>query len=403
MEIVGFENVEPEAAEEAVEVVVEEAAEVAEPVAAAVEVVEDFATAPAAGAIQAAPGTDYMVDVKLTEEDKALVAQRAAEIDLSDSNVIVNYGASSQKNIADFSDNALQNVKTKDLGEVSDMMATLVTELQGFKAGEEERHGLAKLFHKGEVSIEKMKAQYTSAEKNVDKVCDALQGHQNQLSRDIVMLDHMYDANLDYYKELTMYILAGHERLDQERAGKLAEMKALAEQTGLVEDAQAANDYANLLDRFEKKIYDLELTRAISIQMAPQIRLIQSSDVLMVEKIQTALVNTIPLWKNQMVLALGLANMKQATEATRQVSEMTNELLKANAETLKQGTIAVAEESERSIIEIETVEDTNKKLIETFEEVLRIQAEGREKRANAENSLGLLEAELKNKLLEIKA
>ena len=342
----------------------------------------------------------YMVDVNLSEEDKALIDQRAAEIDLSNANVILEYGASSQKNIADFSDNALESVKTKDLGEVSGMITNLVAELDGFSL--EEKKGFLGLFKKAPLSIEKIKNQYTSAEKNVDKITNNLQNHQNQLSKDVIMLDKMYDSNLEYYKELTLYILAGKQRLEEEKAGKLKELKAKAEETGLAEDAQAANDYANLLERFEKKLYDLELTRAISIQMAPQIRLIQNSDVIMVEKIQSTITNTIPLWKNQMVLALGMAHVNQATEATGKVTEVTNELLKKNAETLKQGTIKVAEEAERSIVDIETVAETNRKLIETFDEVLRIQNEGRAKRAEAETTLGNIESELKQKLLEIK-
>lgn len=384
-----------------------------QPVEAVADAVQEIATQAQAAAAEAetVPGIiqipamndgESPISIKLTAEDEALIAQRAAEIDLSDSNIIVSYGSSSQKNIADFSDNALQNVKTKDLGEVSGMISELVTSLKGFDLNQEEKGGFFGLFKKAGNKIERMKAEYTSAEKNVDRICEVLQTHQNQLGKDIVMLDKMYDANLDYYKELTIYILAGKKRLEEERAGKLEELKAIATQTGLVEDAQRANDYAQLLDRFEKKIYDLELTRQISIQMAPQIRLIQSSDILMVEKIQTALVNTIPLWKNQMVLALGVADMRQATEATRQVSDMTNELLRKNAETLKQGTIEAAQESERSIIEIETVEETNVKLIETFEEVLRIQEEGRVKRAAAEVRLGELEDDLRTKLMEIK-
>ena len=352
--------------------------------------------------VKSTDGTS-LADIKLTPEELALIDQRAAEIDLTDSNVIVEFGSSSQKNIADFSDHALENVKTKDLGEVGGMISTLVTELKGFDIKGEEKGGFFGLFKKAPATIERMKANYAKAEANVDKVCNQLQAHQNQLSKDIVLLDHMYDANLDYYKELTIYILAGKKRLEEERAGKLVELKAEADRTGAVEDAQRANDYAGLLDRFEKKIFDLELTRAISIQMAPQIRLIQSSDIVMVEKIQTTLVNTIPLWKNQMDLALGVEDMRQATEATRAVSDMTNELLKRNAETLKQGTIAVAEESERSIIEVETIQETNQKLIETLEEVLRISAEGRQKRADAESSLGQIEDDLRAKLLEIKA
>lgn len=343
-----------------------------------------------------------LADIKLSPEELALIDQRASEIDLTDSNVIVEFGSSSQKNIADFSDHALENVKTKDLGEVGGMISTLVTELKGFDIKGEEKGGFLGFFKKAPATIDRMKANYAKAETNVDKICNQLQAHQNQLSKDIVLLDRMYDANLDYYKELTIYILAGKKRLEEERAGKLVELKAEAERTGSVEDAQRANDYAGLLDRFEKKIFDLELTRSVSIQMAPQIRLIQSSDIVMVEKIQTTLVNTIPLWKNQMVLALGVEDMRQATEATRAVSDMTNELLKKNAETLKQGIISVAEESERSIIEVDTIRETNQKLIETLEEVLRISAEGRQKRADAEASLGQIEDDLRTKLLEIK-
>lgn len=390
-----------DAAKEPIDVIVENA-----PVLEAAAKDAELAAAQETGIIQipAFSETESPISIELTDEDKKLIDQRAAEIDLSNSNVVVEYGSSSQKNIADFSDNALQNVKTKDLGEVSNMITNLVTNLKGFDLSKEDENAgfFAKLFKKGGNKIESMKAKYASAEENVDTICNALQAHQNQLSKDIVMLDKMYDANLDYYKELTIYILAGKKRLEEERAGKLVELKATAEQTGAIEDAQRANDYANLLERFEKKIYDLQLTREVSIQMAPQIRLIQSSDILMVEKIQTALVNTIPLWKNQMVLALGVEDMRQATEATRQVSDMTNELLKKNAETLKQGTIDVATESERSIIEIETVEETNQKLIETFEAVLAIQEEGRTKRAAAENRLGEIETQLRNKLMEIK-
>jgi len=341
----------------------------------------------------------YMIDVQLSDEDKALIDERASQIDLSSANIILEYGASSQKNIADFSDNALESVKNKDLGEVGSMISNLVTELNGFSL--EEKKGFLGLFKKAPASLDKIKNQFTSAEKNVDKITSNLQSHQNQLSKDVIMLDKMYDNNLDYYKELTLYILAGKKRLEEEKAGKLVELKKKAEETGLAEDAQAANDYANLLERFEKKLYDLELTRAISIQMAPQIRLIQNSDVIMVEKIQSTITNTIPLWKNQMVLALGMAHVNQATEATSKVTDVTNDLLRKNAETLKQGTIKVAQESERSIVDIETVAETNKKLIETFDEVLRIQSEGRAKRAEAETTLGNIEAELKNKLLEI--
>ena len=342
----------------------------------------------------------YMQDVNLTEEEKKQVEEFAQKIDLKDANITMHYGQSCQQKIAAFSDTALEGVKTKDLGEVSGMLSNLVVELKGFDL-EPKKKGLAGLFGKGKTSIEKLKVQYTDAEKNVDKIENALMAHQNQLSKDVVMMDKMYDANLSYFKELTMYILAGKQKLEEERKGTLEEMRKKAEESGLAEDAQAANDYNALLERFEKKLYDLELTRNVSIQMAPQIRMLQNNDVLMVERIQSTINNTIPLWKNQMVLALGMAHAEQATHAQHEVTELTNDLLKKNAETLKQGTINVAQESERAVVDIETLQETNNKLIETFDEVLRIQQEGREKRAAAENELGRIEAELKAKLLEI--
>ncbi len=359
----------------------------------------------AIAALQAAPEEaaaehGYMEDVNLTEAEKKAVDEFAKKIDLTDSNIAMQYGAACQQKLADFSDTALEGVRTKDLGEVSGMLSNLVVELKGFDL-EPKKKGLAGLFGKGRTSIEKLKAQYTSAEKNVDKIETALLNHQNTLSKDVVMMDKMYAANLAYFKELTMYIIAGKQKLEEERNTTLVELRKKAEETGLAEDAQAANDYNALLERFEKKIYDLELTRTVSIQMAPQIRMLQNNDILMVERIQSTLNNTIPLWKNQMVLALGMAHAQSATQAQHEVTELTNELLKKNAETLKQGTISVAQESERAVVDIETLQETNQKLIETFDEVLRIQQEGREKRANAENELGRIEAELKAKLLEI--
>ena len=312
------------------------------------------------------------------------------------------YGASCQKKIADFSDNALEGVKTKDLGEVSGMITDLVTELKGFSL-EPQKKGLFGFFKKVPVSIEKIKAEYASADTNIDKIVESLESHQNQLSKDVIMLDKLYEANLGYFKELSMYIMAGKAKLEEERAGRLQDLKKKAEESGLPEDAQAANDFAALCDRFEKKLFDLELTRTISIQMAPQIRMIQNNDVLMVERIQSTINNTIPLWKNQMVLALGMAHSQQAADAQHAVNELTNELLKKNAETLKTGSIQIAEESERSVVDIETVKETNQKLIETFDEVMKIQEEARERRAAAEAELGRIEVELKNKLLDIKA
>ena len=345
---------------------------------------------------------NYLRNIQLTEAEQKAVDEFKEKIDITDTNVIMQYGASCQKKIADFSDSALEGVKTKDLGEVSGMITDLVTELKGFSL-EPQKKGLFGFFKKVPVSIEKIKAEYASADTNIDKIVESLETHQNTLSKDVVMLDKLYEANLGYFKELSMYIMAGKAKLEEERAGRLQELKAKAEQSGLPEDAQAANDFAALCDRFEKKLFDLELTRTISIQMAPQIRMIQNNDVLMVERIQSTINNTIPLWKNQMVLALGMAHSKQAADAQHAVNELTNELLKKNAETLKTGSIEIAQESERSVVDIETVKETNQKLIETFDEVMKIQEEARARRAEAEAELGRIEVELKNKLLDIKA
>ena len=345
----------------------------------------------------------YLELSSLTEEEQQMVTEFSEKIDINDSNIVLQYGAAAQKKIAEFSDNALQGVKTKDLGEVGGMITGLVTELKGFSVAEEEKKGFLGLFKKAGNSLTKMKARFDDAEANVDKITGALETHQNTLMTDIVMLDKMYDSNLSYFKELTMYIIAGKKKLEEERATTLVEMKKKAEESGLAEDAQAANDYASLCDRFEKKLYDLELTRAVSIQMAPQIRLIQNGDTLMVEKIQSTISNTIPLWKNQMVLALGIAHSQEAMEAQHAVTELTNELLAKNAETLHQGSVAIANESERSIVDIETVKHTNEELIATLNDVLRIQEEGRQKRAEAENELGRIEVELRQKLLDIRA
>ncbi|MBQ8996037.1 MAG: toxic anion resistance protein [Oscillospiraceae bacterium] len=343
----------------------------------------------------------YLHEESLTPAEAKAVADLSDKIDISNSKVVLYYGTACQKEISSFSDAALNNIRTKDLGEVGDLITNLVGELKGFNAETEESKGFLGLFKKSSASLTKLQAKYAAAETNVSRITNVLEDHQNTLLKDIVMLDKMYDENLEYFKKLTMYIIAGKKRLDLERSTTLQELKAKAEQSGLAEDAQAANDFANLCDRFEKKIADLELTRNISVQMAPQIRLIQNGDTLMVEKIQSTIINTIPLWKNQMVLALGLAHSKEAMEAQSAVSNLTNELLKKNAETLKQGSIAIAEESERGIIDIETVKETNRKLIETLDEVLKIQADGRKKRQDAENELGHIEAELKTKLLEI--
>ena len=344
----------------------------------------------------------YLENTKLTEAEQKMVDDFSEKIDLNDSGIILQYGSAAQKKIADFSDNALEGVRTKDLGEVGNMITDLVAELKGFNIEPEEKKGFFSIFKKAGGGIAKLKTKYDKAEVNVDRITGVLEDHQNQLLTDIVMLDKMYENNLSYFKELTIYILAGKKKLEQERATTLVELEEKAKTSGLAEDAQAANDFANLCDRFEKKLHDLEMTRTISIQMAPQIRLIQNGDTLMAEKIQSTINNTIPLWKNQMVLALGLAHSKAAVEAQREVSDLTNELLKKNAEALKTGTVAIAEESERSIVDIETVRYTNEQLISTLDEVLRIADEGRAKRLAAENEMIMIENELKTKLLDIR-
>ncbi len=344
----------------------------------------------------------YMDDVNLTEEEQKMVDDFAEQIDLSNTNIVLQYGAASQKKIADFSDSALEGVRTKDLGEVGNAIASLVAELKGFSVGEEEKKGIAGWFKKKGSKLAQLKARYDSADKNVDKISGVLMDHQNQLTTDIVMMDKMYDSNLVYFKELTMYILAGKKALEKAQKTTLVELQNKAKESGLTEDAQAANDYAALCDRFDKKLYDLELTRTISMQMAPQIRLIQNSDTLMVEKIQSTLSNTIPLWKNQMVLAMGMIHSEEAMKAQKEVNDLTNELIQKNAEKLHQGSVEIAEESERGIIDIETVTHANEELIASLDEVIKIQEEGRIKRRVAEDQLGQVEAQLKQKLLDIR-
>lgn len=343
----------------------------------------------------------YTQQAGLTEADLKAVDEFSEKIDLKDSGIILQYGAACQKKIASFSDSALEGVRTKDLGAAGDMIADLMAELKGFSV-EEKDGGFLGFFKKAGNEMTRLKARYDKAEVNVNKITEVLEGHQNQLLTDIVMLDKMYEMNLGYFKELTMYIMAGKKKLEKERTTTLPEMKAAAEASGQAQDAQAANDFAAMCDRFEKKLHDLELTRTISIQMAPQIRLIQNGDTLMAEKIQSTINNTIPLWKNQMVLALGMANSQQAMDAQAAVNALTNDLLAKNAETLKEGAIAIAEESEKSIVDIETVKYTNEQLIATLDEVLRIQDEGRQKRRAAEAEIGRIEAELKSKLLDIR-
>ena len=338
----------------------------------------------------------------LSDAEKKAVEDFSKKIDLTDSQLVLQYGAAAQKNVAGFSENALNSVRTKDLGEVGKSLSDLVLELKGF-GEEEEKKGLFGLFKKTGNKLEAMKAQYAKVEANVDKIVRELEQHQVTLLKDVAMFDQMYELNLKYYKELTMYILAGKKRLEAVRATELPALKAKAEATGAQEDAQAYNDLVQMCERFEKKLHDLELTRMISIQMGPQTRLLQNNDTLMVEKIQSSLVNTIPLWKSQMVLALGLEHGRQATAAQSAVTEMTNELLKKNADMLKMGTIATAREAERSVVDIETLQHTNEQLISTLDEVLNIQKEGAAKRKAAEAELGRIEGELKQKLLELRA
>jgi uncharacterized protein YaaN involved in tellurite resistance len=338
----------------------------------------------------------------LSEAEQKIVNDFSEKIDITDTNAVLTYGASSQRNIADFSASTLNSVRTKDMGEVGGMLSSLVVQLKGLNYGEDEKKGLFGIKKRLDNRIAMIKADYDKAEINVDKISELLEKHQVTLLKDAAMLDKMYDINQQYFKELTMYILAGKKKLEQCRSVTLPEMQEKARQSGLPEDAQAANDYANMINRFEKKLYDLELTRMISIQMAPQIRLIQNNDSLMVEKIQTSIVNTIPLWKAQMVLALGMNHAQQAMQAQREVTDMTNQLLKKNAETLKMGTIEIAKESERGVADIETLVHTNQKLIETLEEVRTIQSEGAQKRREAEIELGRIEGELKKKLLDLR-
>lgn len=336
----------------------------------------------------------------LTPAEQQMVAEFAAKIDIENTNQILQYGAGTQKKMADFSDTALENVKMQDLGEIGELITNVVSELKGFDAQEES--GFFGFFRKQSSKIENMKNKYDKAEVSIEKIADSLQQHQVRLLKDSAMLDKMYEQNLNYYKELSMYILAGKKKLEETRNGKLAEMKNKAALSGLPEDAQAARDLNEKCNRFEKKLHDLDLTRTIAMQTAPQIRLIQNNDTVMVEKIQTTLVNTIPLWKSQMVLSLGIAHSAEAAKAQRQVSDITNELLKKNAEMLHMATVETARESERGVVDLETLQKTNADLIQTLDDVMRIQMEGRQKRQAAESEMRRMEGELKRKLLEIR-
>lgn len=357
----------------------------------------------AAAAEQPAPVKEVNIEdkIQLTEAEKKAVEEFAAKIDITNTNHILQYGADAQTKITQFSDMALEKVRTKDLGTVGDALTELVVELKGFDPNEQKK-GFLGIFKKAGSGIAEMKAKYDKAEVNVEKVVDVLEGHQITLTKDIAVLDEMFKANLTNFKQLSLYIVAGKKKLEEVQNVTLPAMRAKAEETGSMEDAQAANDLANLANRFEKKLHDLDLTRTISLQMGPQIRLIQNNDTLMVEKIQTTLINTIPLWKSQMVLALGLAHSEQAMKAQQAVSDTTNELLEKNAKLLKETTVGVAKESERGIVDIETLQHTNQMLIDTLDEVVKIQNEGREKRKAAEVELMNIETQLKDKMLEMR-
>lgn len=348
----------------------------------------------------AAEEAPKMEEVELTEEEKKMVADFASQIDITNTQMVLQYGASCQKKIADFSESALGSVRTKDLGEVGDMLTSVLGELRAI-GDEEESKGLFGFFKKSGDKLSAMKAKYDKAEANVDRIAEELEKHQITLLKDAAMLDKMYQLNLIYFKELSMYILAGKQKLKEALEVELPRLREKAERSGLPEDTQAVRDFAEMCNRFEKKIYDLELTRTVALQMAPQIRLIQNNDTVMSDKIQSTLVNTIPLWKSQMVIAIGLSHATDAAKAQHQVSDMTNELLKKNAEALKVATIETARESERGIVDIETLQTTNQTLISTLDEVLKIQQEGRAKRASAEVELAKLESDMRKKLLEL--
>lgn len=349
---------------------------------------------------QAVPGQKIVQEPQLTPAEQKMVDDFAAKIDLTNSNQILQYGAGTQKKMADFSESALENVRTKDLGEVGQMLSGVVAELKSFNVEEEDK-GLFAHFKRGSNKLIALKARYAKAETNVDQICDALEAHQVQLLKDISVLDKMYEVNKTYFKELSMYLLAGSKRLDAANRNDLPALQQKAQASGLPEDAQAANDFSNMCNRFEKKLHDLDLTRMVSIQMAPQLRLVQNNDLIMSEKIQSTIVNTIPLWKSQMVLALGVEHSTQAAKAQREVTDMTNALLRKNADTLKMATVETQRESERGIVDIETLKHTNETLISTLDEVMQIQHDGREKRAEAEQELRKLETDLKNKLLQL--
>ena len=359
--------------------------------------------APPVPQVQEAPlPPSDLEESRLTEAERQVVEEFAQKIDVTDSSMILQYGAAAQKNVSEFSENALQQIRTKDLGQIGDTLTGLVKELQSFDPGAEEKKGLFGFFHKKKSQLENLRTGYAKASANVDRIVESLEQHQITLMKDVATLDQMFDLNARYLKELTMYIIAGKKKLEAVRTTQLVTLQEQALRTGSQADAQAYNDLANLCDRFEKKIHDLELTRMISLQMGPQTRLLQSNNTLMIEKIQSSLVNTIPLWKSQMVLALGLEHARQATAAQSAVTEMTNQLLRQNADMLKMGTIETAREAERSIVDLETLRHTNQQLIDSLDEVMRIQSEGAMKRREAEAELAKIEGELKQKLLSLR-
>ena len=377
------------------------------------EYVPSLTLEPNAAAVQEAPVEEEKVEEKevpierpelekLSPAEQAAVKEFSEKINVLNTEQVMNYGSAAQKNITEFSDAALKTVRTKDLGEVGEQLGNLVVELKGFNYEPEEKKGFLGIFKKTQQNIAALKAQYDKAEVNVDKIVEALENHEITLMKDISMMDKMYERNQEYMKELTMYIIAGKLKIQNLREVELPKLQEKARESGLPEDAQAANDFANMIGRFEKKIHDLELTRTISVQMSPQIRMVQNNDTLMAEKIHSSIVNTIPLWKNQMVMALSLYHSEQAMKAQREVTNVTNDLLIKNAEALHQGSVSVAAESERGIVDIETLKKTNMELIKTLDEVRQIQDDGRARRAAAEEELGRIEGELKQKLLEMK-
>jgi uncharacterized protein YaaN involved in tellurite resistance len=374
--------------------------EFGDPAPKAPDIASDMLSPANAGGVDATPAAPVNPEDSLTDEEREKVEAFVDKIDITNTAGVLSYGVGSQRKVSEFSDRALAGVRNNDLGEIGDDITKLIVTLKDFDPDQQEKSGPLAFFHKAKNNIEALRSRYTEVEKNVESIAEVLEGHQRTLLKDIATLDQLYALNESYFKELTMYIVAGKEKLEQVRTGELAELQDKAAQSGLAEDAQAARDLAQKCDRFEKRVYDLELTRQVALQTAPQIRMVQSSDAVMAEKIQSTVVNTIPLWKNQMVISLGIEHANQAAKAQREVTDMTNELLKKNADQLKMATVESAREAERGVVDIETLKHTNEQLISTLDEVKRIQDEGREKRRQAEAELSQIEGELKQKLLE---